>query len=155
VSGNQSSYAGKLAINEVCPSNKTGAIDESGAYPDWIELYNATAEDISLSGFSLTDSADKPTKAPLASTLTIKAGGVLLLWADGDTDQGDNHLPFKLSATGEPVILLDSEQKTVDSVEYSNASTDATYSRLPDGSGSFTWCSAGTPNKANGQSCSK
>ncbi|MGC4067589.1 MAG: hypothetical protein QM784_23670 [Polyangiaceae bacterium] len=31
-----STFTGKLFISEVCPSNKTGAMDETGAYPDWI-----------------------------------------------------------------------------------------------------------------------
>lgn len=149
----QSSYSGKLAINELVPSNHTGAIDETGAYPDWLELYNMTAQDISLSGFYVTDSLDALTKGPLDASLTIKAGGVLLLWADGDVDQGAFHMPFKLSAGGEGLYLIDPEQKLIDSVEWGQANADASYSRLPDGTGSFAWCSSGTPNRTNGQAC--
>ncbi len=149
----QSPYSGKLAVNELVPSNHSGAIDEGGSYPDWLELYNMTAQDISLSGFYITDSLDEPTKGPLDASLTIKAGGVLLLWADGDVDQGVLHMPFGLAAGGEGLYLFDPEQKLVDSVEWGQANADASYSRLPDGTGSFAWCSSGTPNRTNGQAC--
>jgi hypothetical protein len=149
----QSAYVGKLMINELVPSNHTGAIDEAGAYPDWLELYNSTTSDIGLSGFYLTDKLDELTRGPLDASLSVRAGGVLLLWADGDIDQGVLHLPFGLSAAGESLYLLDSEQKLVDSVEWGPANADAAYARLPDGTGSFAWCSTGTPNRTNGQAC--
>ena len=142
-------------INEVCPSNHSGAVDEGGGYADWLELYNATAEDIGLSGFYLSDAHKNPTKAALSPGLVIKAGGVLLLWADGNTTQGILHLPYKLSAAGEGLYLSDPEQTLIDSVKWDTATPDASYSRLPDGTGAFVWCGWGTPNKLNGPSCPK
>ena len=140
-------------INELCPSNKSGAMDESGSHPDWLELYNATSADLSLSGFYLANTLDSLTQARLDPTLTVKAGGVLLLWADKDATAGSLHLPFNLSAKGKTIYLLDSEQQLVDAVQFGQAEADATYSRLPDGTGSFTWCGKGTPNKLNGSTC--
>jgi hypothetical protein len=151
--GTPSSYVGKLVINEVVPSNKTGAMDEGGAYPDWFELYNMSAADISLSGFYVSDAPDNLIRARLDASLTIKAGGVILLWADGDTNQGVLHMPFKLSAPGESLYLSDPEQKLIDTVEWLQASEDASYARLPDGTGAFAWCNSGTPNALNGQAC--
>jgi hypothetical protein len=149
-----STFTGKLFINEVCPSNKSGAMDEAGAYPDWIELYNGSTEDISLSGFHLTDAADDPTKSSLDGSLTIKAGGVLLLWADGDRDeQGALHTTFSLSAAEEGVFLFDATGKLVDSTTWTNAAADTAFARFPDGTGAFTWCAAGSPNRTNGASC--
>jgi hypothetical protein len=148
-----SPYAGKLAINELCPSNKTGAM-EGGSYPDWVELYNSSSDDISLKGFYITDDSTNLTKFPLTKdTLIVKAGGVLLLWADGDVDEGDFHLGFKLSAAGETLSLLDPDQKVIDSVAWSAAEADQTYARLPDGTGAFSWCATGTPNLKNGSAC--
>ena len=149
-----SPFSGKLAINEVCPSNKTGPMDEAGAYPDWIELYNSSSEAINLSGFYLSDDSDEPTKSPLAASLSIKPGGVLLIWSDGDAvEQGALHTSFSLSAGGEMVLLLDPDQKVIDSVEWTGAAPDTAYSRFPDGTGPFSWCARGTPNRANGNSC--
>jgi hypothetical protein len=151
--GTPSPYAGKLVINELVASNKTGPTDEGGAYPDWFELYNMSSESISLSGFYVSDTLDNLTRARLDASLTIAAGGVLLLWADGDIDQGVLHMPFALSAAGESLYLSDPEQKLIDSVEWTQASADASYARLPDGAGAFAWCSSGTPRTLNGQAC--
>ncbi|MGC4067590.1 MAG: lamin tail domain-containing protein [Polyangiaceae bacterium] len=118
------------------------------------ELYNGSDEAISLSGFHLTDSVDDPTKSSMDASLTIKAGGVLLLWADGDRDeQGALHTTFSLSAAGEGVFLFDASGKLVDSTTWTNAAADATFARLPDGTGAFAWCASGTPNRTNGASC--
>lgn len=148
-----SPYAGKLTINELCPSNKTGAT-EGGSYPDWVELYNSSSDDISLKGFYITDDNATPTKfAFTKDTLTVKAGGVLILWADGDDTESDFHLNFSLSAAGETLSLLDPDQKVIDSVTWSAATADQSYARLPDGTGSFSWCATGTPNLKNGSAC--
>lgn len=148
-----SPYAGKLAINELCPSNKT-VVQEGGSYPDWVELYNSSSEDISLKGFYITDDNAELTKFQLAKdTLVVKAGAVLILWADGDVDETDFHVGFSLSAAGETVTLLDPDQKVIDSVTWSNAEADKSYTRLPDGTGAFSWCGGGTPNLKNGSAC--
>lgn len=148
-----SPYAGKLIINEICPSNRTGAT-EGGSYPDWVELYNSSSDDISLVGFYITDDNAQLTKYALTKpTLVVKAGGMLLLWADGDDGETDFHLGFSLSAAGETLTLLDSDQQVIDSMSWSNAEIDKAYARLPDGTGDFAWCSAGTPNRANGSAC--
>ena len=44
--------SGKLVINEVCSTNKTGFVDENNKHSDWIEIYNGTYEDIDLNGLS-------------------------------------------------------------------------------------------------------
>ncbi|HEY5960617.1 MAG TPA: lamin tail domain-containing protein [Polyangiaceae bacterium] len=149
----RSPFAGKLYINELVPSNKTGAADESGSFPDWLELYNDSSEDISVASFFMSDSADNPSEAVLAAGLVVKSKSTLLLWADGDIDQGVLHLPFKLSAAGESVSIFDKELKLIDTVSYPQASSDASYSRLPDGTGEFAWCAKSTPNQVNGSAC--
>jgi hypothetical protein len=156
-SSTASPYAGKLVINEVCPSNKSGASDESGAFPDWLELYNGSSADINLKGFFISNDQEQLTKFMFnKDTLVVKAGGVLLLWADKDESDGDAHLSFKLSASGEVLTLSDPDRKVVDSMTWTNAGldiTDKSYSRLPDGTGAFAWCAKGTPNKLNGSAC--
>jgi hypothetical protein len=148
-----SPYAGKLSINELCPSNKTIA-EEGGSYPDWLELFNSSSQDISLKGFYVTDDNANLSKFQIsADALVVKAGGVLVLWADGDSDETEFHLSFSLSAAGETLSLLDPDQKVVDSVTWSGAQADRSYTRLPDGSGAFAWCGGGTPNLKNGTAC--
>ncbi len=152
-SGGDTPPAGGVVINELMPSNQTTVADEGGAFPDWIELFNGTDADIDVGGWYIGDDAADPLKASLAAGLVVPAGGVLMLWADGDTDEGSAHLPFKLSAGGESVVLSLSDGTLVDSVEYADASGDTSYARLPNGTGQFAWCTSATPGALNGDSC--
>lgn len=140
-------------INEVMPSNQTTILDEGGGSGDWLEIYNATAADIDLGGMYVSDDETNVTKAMLAPGLVVPAGGVLLLWADSDVDQGDLHLPFNLSAAGEVAILSDTEGNVIDYVSWGVATPDTSLARTPDGTGSFGWCTTATPNALNGESC--
>lgn len=47
----------QVRINEVMPSNTTVLADPSGAFPDWIELFNAGTAPISLLGYGFSDTA--------------------------------------------------------------------------------------------------
>lgn len=53
-----------LVINEIMAANGRTIEDpcEPGEYPDWIELYNASGNDIVLNGLYLTDDVNRPTK---------------------------------------------------------------------------------------------
>ena len=55
-------FAG-VVINEVQSSNDQTILDENGESPDWVELYNGDPTNVNLSGWILTDKADKPKKA--------------------------------------------------------------------------------------------
>lgn len=48
-----------LIINEICTNNFSNYSDEYGNYYNWIEIYNPTAEKISLTGYQITDSSRK------------------------------------------------------------------------------------------------
>lgn len=52
-----------VVINEIQSSNDQTFLDENGESPDWVELYNGDATNVNLSGWILTDKADKPKKA--------------------------------------------------------------------------------------------
>jgi len=53
-----------LVINELMADNETTVEDpdESGEYPDWIELYNGSGDTVILNGLFLTDELNDPTK---------------------------------------------------------------------------------------------
>jgi hypothetical protein len=143
-----------LSINELMPSNTSGAIlDEGGATADWIELYNGSDTDISLGSYFISDSLEQPLQAPLAASLTVPAHGVLVLWADSDTEQGDNHLPFNLDRDGDAVVLSDPAGVLLDSIEFEYTESDVCYARFPDGTGSFQLCASATPGELNGSAC--
>ena len=142
----------EISINEIMADNDATIEDpdEAGAFEDWIELYNPGAEVVDLSGLYLTDDAEDPTQWEFPDGSTIDAGGYLVIWADDDTDQGDTHASFKLSAGGESVLLYNTDGETlVDSVTFGEQTTDISYGRFPDGSDTLTVLSAATPGAAN------
>jgi hypothetical protein len=135
-----------VTLNEFVASNVTGMTDLSGGTPDWIELYNTSAADVALDGWFISDNASNPQRHPLDG-LTVPADGWLLLLASGDTSIGTNHLNFKLSATGEQVVLSDAEG-IVDSTSYGEQTPDIGMARIPDGTGD--WVAAEpSPGEAN------
>ena len=148
--GTTGSADGDLYINEFMASNASGIQDAGGAYPDWIELYNAGDERIDLGGWTITDDLAESDKHALASTLSIEAGEFLLLFADDDDDEGDNHLSFKLSATGESIGLYRPDGQAVDEITFDEMGTDISMARVPDGSSTWEVTDNATPGASNG-----
>jgi len=148
-----SSTVEKLFINEVLPSNNAGCTDDAGEKDDWVELYNGGDEAVDLEGFSISDDATKPTKAVFGKGLAIPAKGYLLLWLDNTTSQGTTHLSFKLKQEGEAILLYDAAQNILDQYQWTGATQNISFARLPDGSGAFAICATPTCGKANGTAC--
>ncbi len=144
-----------LRINEVMPSNSTSYADSNKEYDDWIELYNPSDQDVSLDGYTISDKVDEPYRVALTDKLTIKADGYLVLWADGQSVQGPDHLPFKLSASGEGVYLSGPSGTLLDKTEFGAAAVDVSFARFPDATGTFSFCVTATPGQPNGPSCKK
>ena len=97
----------QVAINELLASNAiTNTDPDYQAYNDWIELYNAGATAVNLTGWQLSDDNDIPNKWAFPAGTTIDAGGYLLVWADGQSV--GLHTNFKLAADGEKVGIDDS-----------------------------------------------
>jgi hypothetical protein len=143
-----------LRINELMPSNATTLIDpdEPDEAPDWIEIYNPTAAEVSLTGLAVTDDPSELDKHIITQTLTISANGFLILYADEDPKQGAEHLTFRLSADGEYFGLSTIDNSgaptLVDSVEFPAVPTDLSYARSVNGTG--TWrIGRPTPGKSN------
>ncbi len=146
--GASSSGGDALVVNEFMASNSAGITDEGGAYPDWLELYNGTSTDIALGGYLLSDDAKQLDKHVLAD-MTIEAGGHLLLFADGDVKEGDNHLSFKLARSGEEIHLTSANGVPVDSLSYGEQVTDISYARVADGDSEWDYAAEPTPGAAN------
>ena len=146
---------GQFFINEVMPSNTMTIQDESGAFPDWIEIYNAADGPSDLGGYWISDKTDNRFKEQLLQGLVVPAGGVALLFADSDPEEGIHHLTFNLNRDGEAVVLSDPDGNEVDSVTWTTAPSDQSYARTTDGAGTFVWCATPTPGVLNGTSCAQ
>jgi hypothetical protein len=132
-----SPLAGDLVINEFMAANEATQADQDGEFDDWIELYNNTANTISLDGFSLSDDINELTKWTFPDGTSIAANGYLMIWADGDVDQDGLHADFGLSAGGETLVLSDTDGKLVDTITYANQVADVSHGRFPNGTGDF------------------
>lgn len=146
-----------LYVNELMADNDTILEDpnEADSYPDWFELYNPGSETVNLGGFYLTDDLTEPAHFQIPDGVTIAGGGLLLFYADNDTEQGDQHTNFKLSADGESVALFGADGVTqIDAVTFTAQTTDVAYGRQPDGTGSWTTMCKASPGSTNSSSCS-
>ncbi len=106
---------GQIEINEVMTSNKGTVPDETGDFPDWIEVYNNTDTKQDISGFGLTDELISAAKWTFPEGSVLEPRGFLVVFCSGDPTRGKMHTPFKLSASDE-VILSSVSGKVVDSI---------------------------------------
>lgn len=128
---------GEVAINEVMAVNTTTAQDQSGQHDDWIELYNNTSNYVSLKNAYLSDSYTTPLKWQFPDAATIAPNSYLIVWADKDTTQEGLHTNFKLSSTGEKLMLSYAGGTVIDSMSFGTQTADISMQRCPNGTGSF------------------
>lgn len=131
-----------VVINELMPLNSATVTDQDDEYDDWIELYNNSEATIDLSGYYLSDNDNYLTKWRFPDGTTIEGKGYLIVWADNDTLQTGLHTCYKLSADGEEVVLSKPNKTVIDEVKYSGQTLELSYSRIPSGTGSFSWQTA-------------
>jgi hypothetical protein len=149
-----------IVINEFMAKNTSDnpamIADEYGESDDWIELYNPADTQVSLKDLYLADNPASLHKYALFDTI-LSPHGYVVIWADGQPDQGKQHADFKLSATnGDQIILSNSRGRIIDQIQFL-ATSGNPEARLPDQSygrsndGASTWCrqSAPTPSAKN------
>jgi hypothetical protein len=126
-----------ISINEFLASNSQTQADESGEFDDWIELYNNSLNTIDLSDIYVSDSYINPYKWKLPESAEINPDSYLIIWADGQTEQGELHANFRLSASGEEIIITHANGYVIDFFSFDNQTTDISMQRCPDGVGEF------------------
>jgi hypothetical protein len=146
--------SGKIRINEFVAR---GSLLSSnlGINSDWIELHNPGPDDITLTegNWFITDNLSDPEKAAFPS-ITIKAGEYLVVFCD-DTllYNGQLHLPFGLSSSGEAVGIFyksPAQELWIDSVSFGPQNTGYfSNARIPDGIGNWNYPSTPSPGKRN------
>ena len=118
-------------INEVCSSGT-----------DWVELYNASDEEVSLAGFRLQDSKGTEEEYVFPAEAVIAAHGYLVLEKDADFE-------FGISGDGDEIKLLDASYKPVDNVVVPALEDGQTYARATDGGAQWTVMATGTKGQGN------
>ena len=103
--------------------------------PDWVEIFNASAVSVDLSGYKIYDSGGnagtKPKKEFPAGTI-IPAGGFFVIVVDDADPSG-----FGLSSGGEQVWLENAGGTIIDDITFPAMIEGQSYGRKPDGSANF------------------
>ncbi len=123
-----------LFINEILADNETTISDEAGDFDDYVEIFNAGNQTVSLEGFGLTDDHRDPFRWALPADAVVAPAERLMFWLDGETFEGTLHAPFSLSADGEELFLFDAQGELVDFMVFDSQSADVARARYTDGS---------------------
>lgn len=123
-----------LVLNEIVYD------DAATGLTDRIEIFNAGAESVDLTGWTVADEKRDSTGAAPAGTV-LGAGEYVVLVKDVD-------FPFGLGK-GDEVALFDPTGAAVDSYAYANTAPLGVWARCPDGTGPWTPATAVTPGTAN------
>ncbi|MBI2009721.1 MAG: lamin tail domain-containing protein [Candidatus Chisholmbacteria bacterium] len=124
-----------IVINEVLPNPS----DDSSEQNEFIELYNKGSEQVSLTNWTLADQV----KTYTIGEITLAAGG-FASFKKSDTSIGLNN-------DGDSIELKNAGGSLIDSMSFGNSSNseDRSWSRYPDGTGSFFADTTPTENGAN------
>jgi hypothetical protein len=145
-------------INEWMADNlSTFADPADGQFEDWFELYNPGNTPVDLGGYWLTDNLSDPTgyQIPNNGRYIIPAGGFLLVWADGETNQNsdtriDLHADFSLRAAGEAIGLFAPNAVTeIDRVSFNQQTNNISEGRFADGAAPRYFMTTPTPRGPN------
>lgn len=130
---------GSIVINEVLANSV-------GSGPDWIELFNTTAQAIDIGGWFLSDDSNDLTRYRIPAGTSVSGGGYVVF---GETEHFGNpadpgcKTPFGLSKDGETVYLHSGLDGGVtgysEKQKFGAAEPGVTWGRAPNGKGDYVF----------------
>lgn len=141
----------KLYINEFMAQNESTVTDSNGEYDSWIEIYNGDEKAVWLGDLYLTNDFRNTQKWNLPSQ-TLMPDEYLVIWLDGQTNQGPKHAPFKFDENRKQIGIFGSSSinyAVVDTVSLRNIEADIVYGLEEEGKGICTPLSKSTPGFSN------
>lgn len=132
-----------VLINELLAGNDSVLRDAAGDFDDWVELVNVAEVEVDLAGWAL---ADGSTTHPLTGTL--EPGGHVVIWLDGEPQEGTDHAPFSIRP-GEDLDLLEPLGHVVDEVVAQDLPDDVVLGRFPSGGPFWSASIQATPGAEN------
>jgi hypothetical protein len=156
-----------LTINELMANNSGTIADEAGDTDAWLEIHNSSSVVAwDVGGMYLTDVLSEPTKwriptetvscepgiANCAGGTLVPPGGTLLIWVDGEEDEGPLHASFALDTSGGQIGMFDRDvfsNVAISVLTYTAQSPDVSYGRMPDGSDTWQPLAIPTPGWLN------
>ena len=117
---------------------------------DFIELMNTAALPVNVGNCFLTDNPqDWPQRHQIRPLTFIAAGGYVVFKADGDPNQGPDHLSFRLAPEQGEIGLFSPSLTRIDNIVYGPQSTDVSQGRSPNGTASIAFFTQPTPGGPN------
>lgn len=102
----------KIVISELMTKNRA-CLMVDGGFPDWVELYNRSADTVSLAGWAISDREWE--RESVFPDISLAPGERLLVYADKKGGMDALHANFALSE-GESVFLYDADGFLADCV---------------------------------------
>ncbi len=120
-----------IVINEVFPAPRQGN--------EWVELYNASAETIDISGWVIDDDTPGGTRVVFGANTTLAPHTWLVV-----------AMPSAIfNNTGDTVTLSDARGTVIDSLPYTAIDSDTSIARMPDGANTVVLTSAASAGASN------
>ena len=134
-----------IQIVEVMTANRSTVMNSAGELCDWIELYNAGREDVSLGGLYLSNSIADRMKWELPDRILRAGERIVIKCASGRAAAGE--ADFSLPREGCTVILSGSVGNVISQVDVPRMAEDRSWARLSNGL--FIECDYPSPGYAN------
>lgn len=134
-----------IVISEIMAGN-TSAVENQGEFPDWIELWNHTAETINLQGWSVSDAGGNNEVWTFPEFLELDPDQRLALWMTDSAAVDGLKTGFALNRSGDLVALLDPQGRRVDVVSFGSQIEDFSISRDSRGDWILTQPTPGAPH---------
>ena len=122
---------GPVRVNEVMTANAGVLVDENGNTPDWVEVANISSRPVNLRGYVLAKSA-KAGNVFVFPEVMLEAGQCAVVYCDStleDEPGGELHAPFRLSSSGDVVMLFNDADVAVDTVNVPALAKNEAYVR--------------------------
>ena len=142
---------GPIRINEVMSGNQSVLSIADGSTPDWIEIANIGKSAVNLAGYSLSKTANAVTVFTFPE-VWLNAGECMLVYADSRlraTAGEDLHAPFRLSSTGDTLMLFNANGTAIDTVNLPAVTRNCSYARMD--TSSWVESSMPTPGMPNSE----
>ena len=146
-----SSAHSQVVINEFSCANNNVIADNYGEFEDWIELYNAGATPVDLTGYYLSDNKNNPTKWAIPSGVLNPGAFRIFFASKRNIVVGVNsHTNFKLKQTAsDEVVFSDPTGTIIDSITIRPTLLNHSNGRTTNGAATWSVFSTPTPNAAN------
>ena len=140
-----------LYINEILIENQSNLVDEVFDLDSWVEIYNPNDFQVNLSSYIISNSEGQSYTLPNDSPfdLTIEADGFLLLWLDGEPEEGGHHMGFIPDVSATDIVLTGADGVQAASYSYQVGNPNTSWGREVDGAPNSVWFNIPTPRVSN------